>query len=328
MPAAIGSQTVFGMSAFEATFGTATTVDRFYEITGESITRENRVLQSQGLRGGYLPRGGGRRVHTGHGAAGDVMFEVASKGFSRVFQWILGGTPTIAQQGATTAYLHTHTMGSLVGRSATLQKQLRDAAGTEIESFTYHGSKANTAEFSIATDGILNLSVGVDARQEVTNVAAAASSYLTTNLFHFQQASLTVAGSSVADVSDATIRVNNNLNTDRRFLGNSGLKSEQYDNGYRAIDGSFTAEFAATTLYDLFAADTAAQLVLSFVSSVDAGTGYPERVTITVPEVHLTGNTPTVGGAELVTVDMPFEGAYNGTDSPIRIEYVTTDTAA
>lgn len=327
MPPAIGSQSVVAISPFEAAFGAATAVDRFYEFVSESITRENRILQSQGLRGGYLPRGGGRRVNTGHGAAGDLQLEVASKGFSRVIQWILGGTPVIAQQGATPAYLHTHTMGSLIGRSANVQKQLRDAAGTAIGTFTYRGSKVNTATFAIATDGILTLTLGLDVREERTDVAAAAASYLTSNLFHFQQAAITVASSAVADVSDASITVNNNLNTDRRHLGNSGLKSEQVDNGFRAVSGTFTAEFSATTLYNLFAADTAAALVLTFTGPVISG-AFTEKVEITIPEIHLTGDTPTVGGPELITVSQPFEAAYDGVNSPISVALTTTDTLA
>lgn len=326
MPPAIGSQSVVGVSPFEATFGAATVVDRFYEFVSESVTRENRILQSQGLRGGYLPRGGGRRVNTGHSAAGDLQLEVASKGFSRIMQWILGGTPTIVQQAATTAYLHTHVMGSLLGRSANVQKQLRDSAGTEIETFHYRGTKVNTATFAIATDGILNLTLGLDTREERVDVAPAASSYLTSNLFHFQQAAITVAGSAVADVSDASITVNNNLNTDRRHLGNAGLKAEQVDNGFRSVSGTFTAEFSATTLYNLFAADTAAALVLTFTGPVIAG-AFNEKVEITIPEIHLTGSTPTVGGPELISVPQPFDAAYNGVDSPIQVALTTTDTA-
>lgn len=325
MPPAIGSQSVVGVSPFEGTFGAATTVDRFYEFVSESVKRENRIMQSMGLRSGYLPRGGGRRVFTGHGAGGDLKLEVASKGFSRVLQWALGGTPTITQQAATAAYQHVHTMGSLVGKSANVQKQLKDAAGTAISTFTYRGAKVDTAEFSIATDGILNLSLGLDAREERSDVAAAAASYLAgTNLFHFQQASISVAGSAVADVSDAKITVNNNLNKDRRHIGNSGLKSEQHDNGFRGVSGSFTAEFSAATLYALFAADTAAALSLTFVGPLIASTFF-ETVTLSIPEVHLTGSTPTVGGAELISVDVPFEAAYDGTNSPITATLITTD---
>lgn len=325
MPPAIGSQSAFAVSPFEATFGAATVVDRFYEFVSEGIARENRILQSQGLRGGYLPRGGGRRVNTGHSASGDLQLEVASKGFSRIMQWVLGGTPTIVQQAATTAYLHTHVMGSLVGRSANAQKQLKDAAGTAIGTFTYRGAKVNQATFAISTDGILTLTLGLDVREERKDVAAAAASYLTTNLFHFQQAAITVAGAAVADVSDASITVNNNLNTDRRHLGNSGLKSEQHDNGFRAVSGTFTAEFSATTLYDLFAADTAAALVLTFTGPVISG-AFNETVKITIPEIHLTGTTPTVGGPELITVPQPFDAAYDGTASPITVELTSTDT--
>lgn len=323
---AIGSQSVLGVSPMEATFGAATTVDRFYPFVSEGIKRKNRVMQSQGLRGGYLPRGGGRRVFTGHDAAGDVMLEVSSKGFSRILQWILGGTPTIAQQAATAAYLHTHTMGSLVGRSANVQKQLKDPSGVAVGTFTNRGTKVNTAEFKIDVDGILGLSLGLDIREERTDVAAAAASYVTDNLFHFQQAVLTIAGVSQAQVYNAAITVNNNLNVDRRHLGNSGLKSEQVDDGFRMVSGTFSADFDTTTLYALYAADTAATLDLTFTGPLIASTFF-EKLQITVPEIHLTGDTPTVGGPGLVRYDLPFEAAFDGTLSPITAALTTTDIA-
>lgn len=326
MGVAIGSQSILGISAFEGTFGTATAVDRWYEFTGEGLTRQNRTLQSQGLRPGYLPRGT-RRVNTGHSAAGDLNLEVAVTGFSRVLQWIFGGTPVIAQQGGTAAYLHTHTMGSLLGKSANVQKVLRDSAGTEIDVFTYRGTKVASATFSIAVDSILTLGLSLDAREELSNVASVAASYTSPGLFHFQQAALTVAGSPVAVVSDATITIDNNLNVDRRHLGNTGLKSEQSDDGFRNVTGSFTSDIDSATLYDLHAADTAAALVLSFTSTTEAGTGYPFSLTLTVPEVHLTGTTPTVGGPGTISAPFPFEAAWDGTNSPIKAELVTTDTA-
>jgi len=310
----------------EATFGAATAPDRFYPFVDESIKRQNRVLQSQGLRGGYLPRGGGRRVFTGHSSAGDVSLEVSSKGFSRIFQWILGGAPTIVQQGATTAYMHTHSMGSLVGKSANVQKQLKDAASTPVGTFTNRGVKVTNAEFNIVTDGILALKLGLDGREERSDVAAVAASYVTDNLFHFQQATLTVAGASQTQVASASVKIDNNLNVDRRHLGNTGLKSEQVDDGFRMVSGSFNADFDSTTLYALYAADTAAALVLEFTGPLIASTFF-EKLTITVPEVHLTGDTPTVGGPGLITYDLPFEAAFDGTLSPITLALTTTDVA-
>src|SRR5437773_11139235 len=123
---AVGLQTIFGTGE-ETTYGTPVAPDRAYELMNEGLDRDNLVITSRGLRGGTrnLQRGS-RRVVAGRQGKGPVNLEVATTGFGRWFKHLLGGTPTIAQQGATTAWMQTHQMGDLLGKSQTIQNQIRD----------------------------------------------------------------------------------------------------------------------------------------------------------------------------------------------------------
>lgn len=302
---AVGLQTVLGIKE-EVTYGTAVTPDAFFEILSESLERRNKTLMSNGLRGGTRNlRRGSRRVQSGHDGGGTVTMEVPTTTFGPWLKHLLG-----AVTGTT------YSMGSLLGKGLTIQKQVRDAAGVEVESFTFKGCKILSGEFSISVDQILQAAFEIDAQDVVTATAAAAASYSNVSLYHFGQATLNVDGSPVANVLDATVRVENPLNTDRYYLGALGLKKEPIDNDFPSVTGTLTAEFdSPATFYDRFAADAAAELVLEF--NGDAA----EVMTITVPDVRFTGGTPTVSGPEVIATSVPFEGQYDGTNPGITIEY-------
>lgn len=327
MATAVGLQTVFGTSE-EVTYGTPVVVDRWYEILSEGLERQNQILTSNGLRAGTRNlRRGSRRVLSARSGMGDVTLEVATTGMGRWFQHMLGGTPVVAQQGATAAYLHTYTLGSLAGKSLTVQKGLRDEAGTTVSPFTFHGCKVTSWEFTISVDQILQVRVSLDSEDVDTSTALAAHSYGSTKLFHFAQGTLKVAGSSVARVLDSTVSGDNALKTDSYFLGSGGLKAEPAPNDYPSVTGSLTGEFLdRSVFYDRFAADSSAELILEFVGAVIAG-AHNERLTIKVPDVRFTGETPKVGGPDLVMQNVPWEGQFDGTNPGVTIEYMTTDVA-
>lgn len=321
-----GLQTQFGLKA-ETTYGTPVVVDRFYEILNESLERRNQTITSNGLRNAARNlRRGSRRVLTASDGGGDVNFEVATTGFGVLFNHMLGGTSTIAQQGATPAWLQTHTLGDLEGKSLTLQKGVSQTDGT-VKPFTFHGCKVLGWEFSISVDQILQLRCTFDAEDVDTSTGLATASYPTSNLFHFKQGTLSVEGSSVAQVTDASVNGTNNLKVDRFYLGSNGLKKEPLDNDYPEVGGSLTAEFVdLTTFHDRFAADSAAELELEFVGAVIDG-AESETLTITVPEVRFEGETPKVSGPEVNVQNIPFVGLFDGTNAGTTIEYKSTDTA-
>lgn len=317
MGAAIGSNTCLA-TAEEVTYGTPVAMTRWYEFLSESLERNNNIITSNGIRcaSGRNLRRGSRRVISSRSGGGDVTLEVATTGFGRWFKHLLGGTPVITGSGP---YTHTYPLGDLSGKSLCMQKVLRDSASTEIEAFNFHGCKVLSGEFSISVDQILQLALSIDAEDVDTTTAGAAASYTNPTLFNFMGGTLNVGGSPVASVTDASVKVTNNLKTDRYYLGSAGLKAEPIDNDFPTVDGSLSAEFiSSATFYDRFAADTAAALSLVFTSGTSS-------LTIAVPEVRFTGGTPTVGGPDVVVTDVPFEGQYDGTNAGITITYVTAD---
>ena len=329
MATALGLRTAVGTGE-ESVYGTPVAIDRRMEIVSESLQRQNTILQSAGISGRPVTmRRGARRVISARMGSGDLVMELATNGMGRFFEHMLGSTPGApTQQEATTAFLQTHEFGSLTGKALTVQKSLRDGAGTEIEVFTFHGCKVGSWEITCTVDAIPQLTLTLDAEDVDTSTASTALLALdepTGGVFTFLGGALTVAGSPVARVLEATISGDNALKTDSFFIGSGGLKAEPEVTDFRSVTGSLRAEFTDPALfYDRFTADTGVALELTFTGE-NIETTYDEEIVITVPQVHFTGETPTVGGPELVENPAPFEASYDDTNPPITITYMSTD---
>lgn len=329
MGTGLGLQSVLGYKA-ETTYGTAVTVDRFVEFLSESLERRQNVLQSNGIRGGQSAihaRRGSRRAISSQDGGGQFSMEIPKTGFGVLLNQLMGGTATVAQQGGTIAYLQTHAWASGTGKSMTIQKQIRDQANAEVESFTFKGSKVTGAEFSISVDQLAQATFDIDSRQVVTDVAMASPSFTSPGLFSFAEATVKLAGVAATVVTDCSVRFDRPQNTDKRYLGNQGLKNEPYENDFPQISGTITADFDnPATIYDRWAADTALSFELLFEGSTIAST-FKETFKIAIPEIRFTGETPKTGGPDVLTVSAPFEGFYDGSSADATITYMSTDTA-
>ena len=326
MGSAVGLTTAL-VTGVESVYGTPVVTDRGLEFDGESLERKNEVISSNALRAGVvnLRRGCTRRVVAARWGEGEITFEAVTNGLGRLFQHVLGSSNNV-QQGATPAYLQTHSLSSASGKSLTIQKQLRDEANTVVSPFTFHGCKFPKASFSISKKGKLMISLGVDAEDVETATAAVIPVYPTAKAFHFAQGTLKIDGVALARVSDSTITFDRALDTERFHLGSAGLKAEPLTNDFPTVTGSLSAEVTDLSLYNRFVADTAAALILEFTGDVISG-AFSELLRITVPEIRFTGETPKVSGPNLVVSPMPFEGQANPAGDPgMKIEYMTTDT--
>ena len=307
----IGSQ--LGI-ATETTFNTAVTVTRFYEFTNESINYNKVTAVGLGLRaGGQVPRSQ-RRVVTTSDATGDITLDLPTKGLGLLLAHAMGSFPT------KTGGSFTFTLGDIYTKSFTSQVGVPQYGGT-VTPKTIGGCKISSWELGVSNAGIATGRFSVDGASFTTGTSLATASYSsTTNLFHFAQGAVTVDGSSVANIKDFTLTVDNVIKSDRYNLGAAGVKAEQVINGFRKVSGSITAEFTDTVLLTKFLADTSTGLALTFTSGSDV-------LSITASAVKFDGEAPQVGGPEVIDVNFTFEAYDNGTDAPLTIVYTTTDTS-
>lgn len=340
--------------ATETTQGVAQTVTRFYEFNSESMAGTKTTVQGAGLHaGGLVPRLS-RRALTTRDVSGGFNLNVPNKGLGMLAQHMMGSftnAPTLVA-GTSSAYQQIHPLGTIDGKSFTLQKGVpqTNVAGT-INPITYVGCKISTWTVSVATGGIATLALTVDARQELSlnstpaGPALATASYaVTAGEFNFVNGTLltggtptttaglvTVAGATtLASVTGASVTLTRQLKEDRYFLGSAGIKDQQVENGLAVPTGTIDAEFFnKADIYDLFASDAALTLQLNFVQAAGTagtGTGQPS-LSIIVPGIHFDGSAPQVGGPDIITLSAPWSGGDDGVNTPMQLVYVSSDIA-
>jgi hypothetical protein len=308
----------------ETVWGTAATPDRFFEFTTESLQRRQNVAVSAGIRSGRRYGGQGRRI-TRHDAGGSITTEVARTGFGILFEHLLGGVASNNPVG--TVWEHTFTPDSLLDKSLTLQKGVDEGDG-DVQAFTYPGAKILSADFSVAQDGLLMATWEFDAKEEETTTALASASYTTPVIFTYSEGTLSVDSAAVANVrSVSSLRIVNNLLTQRFFLGNQGTKDQQVNVPFDSLGGTLDVEFQGIAdFYTLFAADTSAELDLVFAGATIEG-AHDYTLSFNIADVRFEGETPQVGGPELVYQNIPFVGLDPESGNAVTIVYKTTDTA-
>ena len=313
-----------GMKA-EGTYGTPVTVDRFYEFESEAIDIDIVSVDAPLIGGGRFLRND-RVKKVLRGARGPVNWgPVMNKNFGLPFQHMLGQNTVT---GASANKTHTCQPDSLAlqGKSLTLQVGRPDVGGT-VRPFTFEGGKILDWELKTELDQPLKLMTTMDFENVLTATALASASYVAAQeMFIFSEGALTIGGTTTS-VKSVSLKGVNALAAERRFLGN--VKKEPLANAMADISGNLDCEFEDLTAYAAWLAGTQAQLILTFtLATVIPTTAVPFSLTITIPKIEYSGETPKVGGPDVVMQARPFRALYDGTNPIVKMEYVTSDTAA
>ena len=310
--------------AAETTWSTAVTPSRFFEFNSESLELDAARIESDGIRAGTYTQRSDRFGINRKGAGGSVTLEVHDKGFGVLLPFLLGSVATTGPTGS--VYTHTGTVASLngTGKSFTLQigKPFIDST---IQPFTYNGCKVTSWELSNSVDGILLLTLDIDAQNETTATALATASYPSSDsLLTFNTGQVTVGGSAL-DVTNVSVKCDEGLKTDRYFLNNSGLKKEQLQQQKRVFTIDFTVEFADLTTYNRYASATAAGAIATF-SALWSGPTANTGMTVAATAARIDGKTPAVSGPDgLLMQDVTAKVLFTGSGSPLSIAYATLD---
>jgi len=312
----------------ESSFGTAVTVDRFYEFNSEGTKYTKNTVVGQGLRNGGLVARANRRVVTTVAGEGDFEVDMQTRGMGLLLSLATGSVPTGTSSNGTYTYLFTPS--DLISDSFTTQVAVPQYGGT-LTYKTLSGCKVTNFELSVGAGDIAKAKFSLDSKGFTTGSSTSATvaytNIATSNLFHFAQGSITDnVSTTYANIKDFSFSVDNSLKTDRYNLGSAGSKSEQIINGFRAITGKVTAEFTDTVLLDKFLADTTAGLKVTFEGATIGSASDKETLSITLPACKFDGDVPMVSGPGVIDVSFGFTVFDNGTDEPFTITYKTLDS--
>jgi hypothetical protein len=330
MPLASGLGSQFGL-AKETVYGTVVTPAKFFEFDSESMNLDITYQESVGLRAGRTFQPAARTFATTRQAGGGVTLDVPTKGFGSILDLMHGLTVAPVQQGATAAYLQTHAVGtSQPNKSATTQFNKPTSAAVDTP-FTYPGSVLTAASFSLDLGGILKAALTWDSRTSRPRRRPGARRWRPRPTRPASRHGTTPRPRSpwtAAPVGTATALTatwTQPYKEDRFFLNTSGVKGKPIPNGFATVEGTISLEFNDATAYSLWRSgrkDIA--VVFDFVGATIAST-YKEQITFTMPAVQVRGESPQVGGPDVLEVSAPFKALDNGSAAPLTIAYQSTD---
>lgn len=316
MGLASGLQSQIGIKA-EGTVGTYSAPDHFFEFTSEDLRLEIERIESKGLRAGRVTlhrwAAGVQRV------TGGFEMELAPQGCALLWKHALGAVSTSG------AGPYTHTITPTVGLDAlglTIQVNKPDISGTN-RVFSYLGCQITDWEISAAVNEYAMAKFGIFGQHEDTSQSLASASFPATYTpFTFAHGTVTVAGSA-HDVKSFTLAGDNGLLTNRHQIRatNPSRPKISLSESLRSFTGSLVTDFVDLTDYGRFTAGTESALVLTFNAGASA------QMTITM-NVRYDGETPTVGGAEILEQSLPFKAVHSTADaSAITVVIVNGDSA-
>src|SRR4051794_32750009 len=318
MPLASGLGSQMGLSK-ETVYGTVVTPAKFYEFDSESFNWDPTYQEAVGLRAGRTVQPASRTVLTTRQAGGGVPMDVPNKGFGSILDLMHSLAVTPVQQAATAAYKQTHNIGtSQPNKSATLQFNKPQSNATDV-AFTYPGSILTSAAFAVDVGGLLKATLAWDAQDELTPATTPAGPALATASYptglaswNHTQGTVTMDGSAVGTAQSASFTWAQPYKTDRFFLGSGGTKAKPIPNGFATIEGSLGLEFFDSAAYNLWRSGRAnIAVIFDFQGPIIAST-FKEQITFTLDGVQLRGDSPQVGGPDVLDLNASFKALDQG----------------
>lgn len=325
MPSGTDSQLGY---VLETTYGTYVVPSSWLIFDQETLSRAQEYLTSMGLGSGQIVPRTSLHRETTRGAEGAITFKPPNTGFGKILDVLHGNVVTPVQQGTSPAYLQQHDIGESPNNSKSLTLQVGKPTVAQVEPFSVLGVVPTQVQFSCDLSGELTCELQLDGRDIVTSEA------LETNNPPADWVPRIFTEGTVllndVDLSASVLIRSFNLTipfprkTDRYGLGTNGLKAFPLQNDYMRPTWSLTAEFTDRSLYDHYADEDVVKLAVRF-EGPDLGEGFKERIEFIAQENKVVGNTPQVGGPDILEVEAPLEIYSDGTNPPVRIEYVATD---
>lgn len=345
----------------EATFGVAPSLasgaDSF-EIKSETLELKKTAVMADGLAAGKVYERTKRRVVTNYDVNGEISMDGPTRNLGFWLRYMVGDFTETPTQISTSGVYKTvfQPKSNLFGHSFTAQKGV-PAIDATVEPFTYVGCKLTSWQIGIATGGLMSLTLNVDGRNELAgsgngdplngSVPALATFATPTTgrgleNFHFREATLfsggtptlstgvvsLVGATALGNVKDVTVKQEIGFDTNRVFVGGAGFKSEQIENAFRKLAGSFLIEWLSSeAIYNAYANDTTTSLQLTFTGPI-AGTSGTNTLLLDViiPNIKLEGESPKIGGPAVLTQTANFSGFDDEVTTPLQITYQSEDS--
>jgi hypothetical protein len=332
----------------ETTYGTAVTVDKFIEVEEYGVAAEINWAVGEGMYSGGQYRRLDRTAQTTRSAKGSLKADVIGKNWGTLIKHGMGssvGTPTVI---AGSAYKQIHQVGSTDGLSLTFQQGVPQVGDGTVKPFTAVGTKVAGFELACESGGFLNASLDLIAKDLLTLTTTPASAALATASypalqegFTWNQAVVKLGG--IASTGSGLVSISGGTTVTSMVKGFSlkhtnDLNAEGYGTG--ATFGREPKSKRATTVitldsefgtqaefYDVFRAGTTKALQITFTGSLIGGSDY-FVFDIVVAGAKIRNAPVEQNKDDLASHSIELEVGNDGTNSPLQVYIVSTDSAA
>jgi len=309
----------------ESTYGTAVSPDTRFEVLSENVGLKLDYVESKALKASrrYLSTNG--HVISKSHVQGDVEIEIPSAGAGFWFKQLMGKVVTTTPGGATNRRLHTFTADSALDNlSFTTEAARTDVAGTT-HKFTYAGCVISDMEIACKAGEIATMKSSIYGKTETVSAASATSaSYPSSTPLIFSGAVVKLDTVAV-NVSDFTMKIENGRKTDRYFLGDAS-PAKPVEADMRSCEGKLNVDWEGLTQYNKFTGHSNVEIVAKFETQAAIESSVKGYVQITIPAAIFTGETPT-GGGDIIEQSIDFKALDDGTNEPVKIEYLSLDAS-
>lgn len=315
--------------AQEVTYGTAVTPTRSFEAKADTFKRAQSPLESVGFRAGMETVRSDRRKQVNMGGVASTELDVLTGGMGMLFEGLLGTVSGPTQVAATTAYEQTHSsQADDAGQAYTLQMVRPHTDGTTPQAFTHAGCKPTGWKLSVATDGLLTLSIDWDFQNVVTATATATAVYpASTSVFTWEDCTVQVDAATVY-ASSFEFSAELGLSTERQRLQGSALKREPMRAAVPSYTCSMELDYDDESRYDEWVAGSVHAVTLHAVGPADGiESGYENELLLTLPAVQWDGESPEVSLSDNPKQALTGKALDNGTDAAVSVYIQSTDSA-
>jgi len=323
----------FGFSS-ESAYGTYVAPTKFVRHKSASLQKTATRVQGDGIISGTYGEYLNQFVETTTGGMATVGFDIQSKNMGLLFQTLMGTTVTPVQQGATTAYLHTHALADPFGKSLTMQVGLPQRGGT-VTPATLKGCKVSKIDLSCGIDTVLSATATIDAQAYENSTSLATPSYTSNvNVFHGGQLTVKLgtytSEAAVSGVKNVALSIERAMDTSGYYAGATvaGTKSEPVLNGVAKVSGSVTVDMINLTDFHNRAVNNSnTSLVCTWVGPLIASTYY-ETFTVTIPAVVFPAPTSfDIADRGVLNNAFAFEARNDGTNALATVSIISAESA-
>ena len=219
---------------------------------------------------------------------------------------------------AGSAYYHDFT--HVAAGTATSLPKFTMVVDRIISTYAFVSCKSDTLKLSCKVNDYLRATFSVRAHSEVGSTLISLSDS-TTKALKFHHGSISIGGTTTADITSFDLTDSNALDNDH-FVMNGSAYMAEIEPGARSITANCEVLWDAVQAgfrSAYFVAGTPCSAVVTFTSDEMIGGTDPYKLVITLPNVYITDASPVVTGPDRITYSIALTATHQSSTAPITV---------